>query len=126
MAIRLLVAEDHGSLRDHLVQYFAEFGIQCAQAESVPEAMKMVDDQTLDGVMIDLLLQGRLSLPVINRAFKYDMPVLIHTAFDRNTVSSRVGPAFNRCTLVQKPHELSNLRSRIVYMVNKGKAVNGG
>lgn len=126
MAIRLLVAEDHSSLRDNLVQYLSAFGIQCAPAESVPEALKMVDDQAVDGVMVDLLLQGRLSLPVINRAFKYDVPVLIHTAFDRKAVSRKVGPAFNRCTLVQKPLELSNLRSRIVYMVTKGRAANGG
>lgn len=126
MAIRLLLAEDHTSLRDHLVQYLSEFGIQCAPADSVSEAVRMVDDQAVDGVMVDLLLQGRLSLPVINRAFKYDVPVLIHTAFDRNAVSRQVGPAFERCTLVQKPHELSNLRSHIVYMVRKGSAVNGG
>jgi len=126
MAIRLLVAEDHSSLRDNLVTYLSGFGIQCAPAESVPEALRMVDEQTVDGVMVDLLLQGRLSLPVINRAFEHDVPVLIHTAFDRKAVLRKIGPAFSRCTMVQKPHELSSLRSRIVNMVRKGQVAHGG
>lgn len=126
MAIRLLIAEDHGPLRHHLVQYFTLFGIQCVQAESVSDALPHIEEEEVDGVMVDLLLQGRLSIPVINRAIKHDVPVLIHTAFDRDSVRRQIGPAFKRCTMVDKPYELSLLRNRIISMVRNSKAVNGG
>jgi len=122
--IRLLVAEDHGPLREHLVRYFADFGIQCAQAGNVPEALRCVEERAVDAVMIDLLLDGRFAVPVINRAVKCGVPVLIHTAFDRDSVSRQVGPVARQCTIVEKPHELSALRSRIVAVVSERKAAN--
>lgn len=87
---KVLVIEDQKKLLRSLEQGLAEEGYQVLTAEDGDEGLRLATAESVDAVILDLMLPGRDGISVLTelRAGSFAKPILILTA--RDTVEDRV------------------------------------
>lgn len=85
MAIRALLVEDEVRLADSINKGFVENGYSMRHAASGAQAMKLLEKNGFDMLILDLMLDGEDGLNVCRdiRASGNDIPILILSARDR-------------------------------------------
>ncbi|MGH7207321.1 MAG: adenylate/guanylate cyclase domain-containing protein [Nitrospiraceae bacterium] len=86
---KLLVVDDDAMNRDMLSRRLARHGYTVAVAEDGEQALKMVEGQTFDLVLLDIMMPGVGGLQVLEilrqRYSMADMPVIMATAKDESS-----------------------------------------
>lgn len=92
--IRVLIADDHGIVREGLKQIVAETPdlMVAAEASNGPELLELIQKTSVDVVVLDLSMPGRSGLEVLAsiKAHKQDLPVLILSMHPADQYAVRV------------------------------------
>jgi DNA-binding NarL/FixJ family response regulator len=90
---KILIVDDHPLLREGLERVIgAECDLAvCGTAGSVPEAMRLVESDSPDLVLTDLILPGRNGLELVKdlRAIRPELPVLVLSMHDEMIYAER-------------------------------------
>lgn len=81
MKQHILVVDDEASIRDLLSAYFRKHDYQVTAAATADEALRLVDDQSIQAVILDVLLADTDGLEVLAKikASHPRLPVIIMT-----------------------------------------------
>ena len=82
---RILVVDDEERIRNYLAEELTEEGYEVLQAASAPEALKMIERDPPDLVILDIRMPGMTgleALPLI-LGLRQNLPVIINTAYSQ-------------------------------------------
>ena len=81
--IGILIVDDEFSVRDSLSRWFKEDGFRVAAAENATEALKKMQEQPWDIVLVDIKMPGMSGLELQRRIKEIDknIVVIIITAY---------------------------------------------
>ncbi|GAA4419466.1 response regulator transcription factor [Acidovorax lacteus] len=118
----LLIVEDDALLRDALAGQLGPLGWDIATATNVEQARSALQNQAVDGVILDLGLPGGDGLDVLTwaRAHISGLPVLILTA--RDGIEDRVrGLNSGADDYLTKPFDMLELQARVQAMLRRAR-----
>lgn len=88
---RLLVAEDDAVIALDLESTLASLGCEVVgPVSSLRDALRLAQDATLDGAVLDVGLNGGAAYPVIDRLAERNVPVFLVTGYDDAVLADRV------------------------------------
>jgi DNA-binding response OmpR family regulator len=121
--VRVLVVEDERKVRRSLERGLQEEGYEVTVAASGEEGFQLATTQSVDCVVLDLMLPGRDGLQVLAdlRQAGSTLPVLILTA--RDAIEDRVtGLDAGAEDYLVKPFAFAELLARLRVMLRRGRA----
>ena len=121
-ACRILVVDDHESNRDLLSRRLGRESHDVTVAASGPEALKLVEEQTFDLILLDLLMPGMSGYEVLGQIKSdprhRDIPVIMISALDQIDSVARCIEAGAE-DYMPKPFDPVLLRARINACIEK-------
>jgi len=82
---RILVVDDEDPIRDYLKEELTEEGYEVLMATSAPEALKIIEKEDLDLVILDIRMPGMTGVEALPRilGLKENLPVILNTAYSQ-------------------------------------------
>ncbi len=82
---RILVVDDEDHIRDYLTEELTDEGYEVLMATSAPEALKMIEKEDLDLVVLDIRMPGMTGVEALPRilGLKENLPVILNTAYSQ-------------------------------------------
>ncbi len=120
---RILVVDDDTSLRVYLQEELAEMGYEVRTASSAPEALKIVEKEPLDLVILDIRMPGMTGIEALPRiiGLKENLPVILNTAYSQYkddfmawAANAYVVKSFDLTELKEKIQELLQEKTPVV------------
>lgn len=120
---KILVVDDDTSLRVYLQEELAEMGYEVRTASSAPEALKIVEQEPLDLVILDIRMPGMTGIEALPRiiGLKENLPVILNTAYSQYkddfmawAANAYVVKSFDLTELKEKIQELLQEKSPVV------------
>jgi len=117
--LRVLIVEDVGMVAAALKSLLEEMGcVVVATASRLAEAVDLCRRERLDGVLLDLNLQGQYAYPVIDLLRERDIPFIIMSGYDAGQLRSDLVDA----PQMQKPFEREALAKLVDTVLCKLKS----
>lgn len=111
---RLLVVEDEPRLRSFLVRVLERDGHVVVTASTGPEAVRLAEENDVEGVLLDLMLPGYDGFEVLQRVLEHDPEQCVIVLSAVSDVASRVRCLSMGATdFMIKPFATSELLARI-------------
>ena len=114
----ILVVDDDEAIRTFLQEELEEEGYKVLIATNARDALKMVADEPLDLVILDIRMPGMDGLEALPRilGLKEGLPVIMNTAYSQyqDSFMSWAADAY-----VVKSSDLTELKTKIKELVNK-------
>lgn len=111
---RILVVDDEDSIRNSLAKFLARKGCDISEASGGLEAIKRLEEDSIDLAVVDIKMQGMDGLELLARMKNYDpdLPVIIMTGYAnvQNTVKALKSGASD---FLCKPFEFEKLYNSI-------------
>ena len=116
----ILIVEDDASLRVILARRLQENGFKVATAQTAPEVQRIFKEQTLDLILLDIMLPGTSGLDICRSIRREsDVPIIIISA--RTEETDRVlGLELGADDYVPKPFSTKELIARIRAVLRRG------
>lgn len=115
---RLLVVDDEGDIRHLYAAELEDEGYEVATAGNSTDALKLLDQQSFDLVVLDIQLDNENGLELLQAITRKqeDLPVILCTAFSsyRDDFSSWLADAY-----VVKSSDLNELKQEVKHVLNK-------
>jgi DNA-binding NarL/FixJ family response regulator len=90
---RIMVVDDHPIMREGLTRVMEEGGdfLVCAQAESIPRALELLETTRPDLIIVDIALGGQNGLELIKdvKVRHPKLPVLVHSMHEEQVYAQR-------------------------------------
>jgi CheY-like chemotaxis protein len=85
MGKTILVADDEEAIRNLIVEELTDEGYRVIAVSNAREALKMVETEPLDLVVLDIRMPGMDGLEALPRilGMKEGLPVILHTAYSQ-------------------------------------------
>ncbi|AEB09440.1 response regulator [Desulfobacca acetoxidans] len=82
---RILVVDDEEPIRSYLKEELTEAGYEVLVAASAPEALKIIEHQDLNLVILDIRMPGMTGVEALPRilGLKEHLPVILNTAYSQ-------------------------------------------
>ena len=120
MNSKILIVEDEARLREVLGDYFASKGDFPFQASNGAQALRLLEEQSFDAVLLDIMMPGLDGLSVCRAIRKSnDVPVIFLTALSDED-DKLLGYELGADDYVTKPFSLSVLRARVNTQLRRG------
>ncbi len=114
----ILVVDDDEAIRTLLQEELEDEGYKVLIATNAREALKMVETDPLDLVILDIRMPGMDGLEALPRmlGLKESLPVILHTAYNQYQESfmSWAAEAY-----VVKSADLTELKAKVKELINK-------
>lgn len=120
---RALVVEDDAETRDFVARALAEDGLEVLTAARAEKAWRLLRDERVDAVVLDIGLPGDSGLDLCSRLRQegIHVPILMLTA--RSEVASRVkGLEAGADDYLAKPFALAELRARVRALLRRRRS----
>jgi two-component system OmpR family response regulator len=122
-AMRLLVVDDDPVMRDMIVNYLAENGLQADAAAGRDEMATSLQHAEYDLVILDLKLGQDDGLDLLRELrTRSDLPVIIITGHRRDEIDRVVGLELGADDYVTKPFNLRELLARVRVILRRAEA----
>ena len=112
----ILVADDEEAIRDLLAEELTDEGYRVLTASNARDALKMVETEHLDLVILDIRMPGMDGLEALPRilGMKEGLPVILNTAYSqyKESFMSWAADAY-----VVKSSDLSELKQKIKELI---------
>ena len=112
----ILVADDEEPIRDLITEELTEEGYRVVTASNAQEALKVVETEPLDLVVLDIRMPGMDGLEALPRilGMKEGLPVILHTAYSqyKESFMSWAADAY-----VVKSSDLGELKRKIKELI---------
>lgn len=118
--MKILVIEDEASLRQSIVDYFAQADFICDQSDTFNEGIRKADDFEYDCIILDINLPGGSGLQLLEhlRKDKKTTGVIIISA--RSSVDDKIsGLDLGADDYLVKPFHLSELFARVKALIRR-------
>ena len=69
---RILVVDDEDHIRDYLTEELTDEGYEVLMATSAPEALKMIEKEELDLVVLDIRMPGMTGVEALPRILGFE------------------------------------------------------
>jgi len=114
----ILVVDDEEPIRTLLHDELVDEGYQVLTANNARDALKMVQEEALDLVILDIRMPGMDGLEALPRilGLKEGLPVILHTAFTQYQESFMSWAAD---FYVVKSSDLSELKAKVKELIDK-------
>lgn len=120
---RMLIVDDEAGLRMLYQQELSEAGYDVVTASCIDEASKLLDEQDVDIVLLDIKLKNENGLDFLQKIVKekHDLPVILSTAFScyKDDFSAWLADGY-----VVKSSDLTELKEEISRVLKK-KGITG-
>ncbi|MGQ9920831.1 MAG: response regulator [Desulfobacca sp.] len=82
---RILVVDDDTSLRVYLQEELQDMGYDVLTASSAPEALKIIEKEPVDLVILDIRMPGMTGIEALPRilGLKENLPIILNTAYSQ-------------------------------------------
>ncbi|MBM4289619.1 MAG: response regulator [Deltaproteobacteria bacterium] len=82
---RILVVDDEEPIRTYLQEELTDDGYEVLMAASAPEALKIIEKENLDLVILDIRMPGMTGVEALPRilGLKENLPVILNTAYSQ-------------------------------------------
>ena len=82
---RILVVDDEDHIRDYLAEELTDEGYEVLIATSAPEALKIIEKEELNLVVLDIRMPGMTGVEALPRilGLKENLPVILNTAYSQ-------------------------------------------
>lgn len=115
MQVKLLVVDDEQLIRELLSEYFAETEYQIRGAATMLEAVRLVESESFDVVLIDRCLYQADGIELLQLIRQLDPDVSIVMMTGRPTVDSVIDALrLGACDYVVKPFRLQELERSVI------------
>lgn len=107
--LRILVVEDEALVLMELEDMLQEIGCEIVgQVSTVAAALAAIEENELDGVLLDMNLRGEHILPVAEKLLARRVPFLLVTGY---AICSGNAPTLDNAPRLTKPFSLKSLRA---------------
>ena len=121
MNSKILIVEDEARLREVLGDYFASKGDFPFQASNGAQALRLLEEQSFDAVLLDIMMPGLDGLSVCRAKRKStDVPVIFLTALSDED-DKLLGYELGADDYVTKPFSLSVLHAKITALIKRNQ-----
>lgn len=118
---RILIAEDEPKLRAVLCDYFRSRGDDPIGAPDGEKALALAQEQTFDGVLLDIMMPGLDGLSVCRALRKSsDVPIIFLTALS-DEEDKLLGYQLGADDYVTKPFSLAVLYAKLSALINRSR-----
>lgn len=122
--IKLLICDDELKIRETLCDYLTAKGFYAVTAENGKVALEMVEEETFDLIILDVLMPVMDGLTACREIRKItDTPVLFLSALGEEEDLLK-GYRYGADDYIIKPFPLSVLKEKITATVNRHKGIN--
>ena len=121
MNSRILIVEDEAKLREVLCDYFCSKGDLPAAASNGTDALKLIDENTFDAVLLDIMMPELDGLSVCRAVRKTnDVPIIFLTALS-DEEDKLLGYASGADDYVTKPFTMSVLYAKTMALIKRNQ-----
>jgi CheY-like chemotaxis protein len=115
---RILVVDDEDPIREYLKEELEEDGFEVLEATSAPEALKIIEKEDLDLVILDIRMPGMTGVEALPRilGLKEHLPVILNTAYSQYQQDFM---AWAANAYVIKSFDLTELKEKINELLSK-------
>ncbi len=115
---RILVVDDDTSLRLYLQEELADMGYEVLTASNAPDALKIVEKEDLDLVILDIRMPGMTGVEALPRilGLKENLPVILNTAYSQYKDDFM---AWAANAYVVKSYDLTELKEKVQELLEK-------
>lgn len=107
---RILVAEDEFLIADDICTELREMGATVVgPAPGLEDAIRMASEDVLDGALLDINLNNRMSLSVADVLAQRDIPFVFATGYDSSLLDGR----FPNVPVFTKPFEIARVAAAL-------------
>jgi len=112
---RILIVDDEISIRDVLSRHLGAEGYQCTTAENGEEALALLDKETFDAVLCDIMMPGISGLQVLEEVKRRDplALVIMVSAVTDPTTSLEAITEMGAYSYLYKPFDLEEVSSAL-------------
>lgn len=109
---RILVVDDDEPIRAYLREELTEEGYEILEAASAPEALKIIEKEPLDLVILDIRMPGMTGVEALPRimGLKQNLPVILNTAYSQYQQDFM---AWAANAYIIKSYDLTELKNKI-------------
>lgn len=108
--LRILVVEDEVMIMMMLEDFLEDFGCVVQTAPNIEKALELLHEDLPDGVLLDMNIQGRKPVAVIEELLSRSVPFLLVTGYGSGANDPATIKAAPR---LQKPFDAQELRRRM-------------
>ena len=121
MNSRILIVEDEAKLREVLCDYFCSKGDLPVAASNGTDALKLIDENTFDAVLLDIMMPELDGLSVCRAVRKTnDVPIIFLTALS-DEEDKLLGYASGADDYVTKPFSMSVLYAKTMALIKRNQ-----
>ena len=121
MPAKILIVEDEGRLREVLRDYFHSKGEHPVEAADGREALKLLEEQDFDAVLLDIMMPGLNGLSVCRAVRKdNDVPIIFLTALS-DEEDKLWGYELGADDYVTKPFTMSVLYAKTMALIKRNR-----
>lgn len=121
MNSRILIVEDEAKLREVLCDYFCSKGDLPVAASNGTDALKLIDENTFDAVLLDIMMPELDGLSVCRAVRKTnDVPIIFLTALS-DEEDKLLGYELGADDYVTKPFSLAVLYAKMTALINRSR-----
>jgi two-component system response regulator (stage 0 sporulation protein F) len=115
---RILVVDDDTSLRLYLQEELADMGYEVLTASNASDALKIVEKEDLDLVILDIRMPGMTGVEALPRilGIKENLPVILNTAYSQYKDDFM---AWAANAYVVKSYDLTELKEKVQELLEK-------
>ncbi len=115
---RILVVDDEERIRSYLTEELTEEGYEVLQAASAPEALKIIEQDPPDLVILDIRMPGMTGLEALPRilGLKQNLPVIINTAYSQYQQDFM---AWAADAYIIKSFDLTELKAKVRELISR-------
>lgn len=117
---RILVVDDDTSLRIYLQEELIDMGYEVITASNAPEALKIVEHENIDLVILDIRMPGMTGIEALPRilGLKEHLPVILNTAYSqyKDDFTAWAANAY-----VVKSFDLTELKEKVQELLKEKK-----
>ena len=121
MNSRILIVEDEAKLREVLCDYFCSKGDLPVAANNGTDALRLIDENTFDAVLLDIMMPELDGLAVCREVRKTnDVPIIFLTALS-DEEDKLLGYASGADDYVTKPFSMSVLYAKTLALIKRNQ-----
>ena len=107
-ALRILIVEDEFLVADHIAYTLEQLGYEVVgPVATIAEAMTLIEDQRIDGALLDANLDGASSAPIADALNARAVPFVVCTGYGSLKLSAEVLDVAPRVTKPYSRHQFA-------------------
>ncbi|MBB5150005.1 MULTISPECIES: response regulator [Ureibacillus] len=121
---KILIVDDQRGIRMLLDEIFKREGVKTYLASNGPEALQLIENSRMDGVLLDMKLPGIDGKEILRKikTLYPEMPVFIMSAYEEAEMVKQAN-CYGADYYFTKPFNIFELKDAVIKMINRKKVL---